>query len=96
MYDQSLSDWTDAIVRVVYSPNKEHRMVLLKSENGYYRYVTEHLGRWSDDEWVELAGHSDVLPAVWRCQEAGCSFFGTETEAWRDFASSPAYSTFFQ
>lgn len=93
MYDKSLSGFTDEIIKVIYSSNKEKRVIFFKSENGFYYYSIENLVEIDDDEWAYFAKGPGDLPATWMTpiQSSDRSIFGTEQEAWNDFILSPEY-----
>ena len=93
MYDKSLSGFSDEIIKVIYSNNKEKRVILFKSENGFYYYSIEHLVEFDDEEWAYIAKEPDALPAMWMTaiHTSARSMFGTEHEAWNDFTISPEY-----
>ena len=97
MYDKSLSCFSDEIVKVIYSNNKEKRVIFFKSENGFYYYSIEQLVEFDDEEWAYFAKEPDALPAMWvtPIQTSARSIFGTEQEAWNDFIISPEYKNDF-
>ena len=64
MHDEGLhfSDEYD-IVDVVYSVNKEHRFVILKSVSGFLTYKYQYLMLDHEDEWEYYP--EDAIPAYW-------------------------------
>ena len=84
MYDKGLSFPAYAVVKVVYSPDKKERLVLLKSKNyGFYKYEFESIHSFIEDEWEYVSDVPGALPGVW-IGTPNASFFGTEQEAWND------------
>lgn len=97
MYGKSLS-FDEEIVRVIYSKNKERRIVILKSDKGYLHYIPERLYELDDEEWAYFSAQPDALPAMW-CSNGGSpykSFYGTEQEVLNDLATIPEYRDFFE
>ncbi len=94
MHDASL-DYTDEVVKVVYSDDQAKRFVLLRRHDGIYRYSFERLTAYDEDEWQWNCPYSDALPGYWAPLDSSVSLCGTEHEAWHDLISSPEYKTFF-
>ena len=97
MYDKGLSSFIDDVIQVVYSTDREKRIVILKSKYGYYSYCIEQLVEFDDDEWLYVSRDPDSLPAMWEGLQtvSGLSLFGTEQEAWNDLINLPEYKTYF-
>lgn len=97
MRKQSPNAFADTVLKVVYSKDSKHRFILLKSKNGYYYYVVEHLTELDDEEWRYASLFPDALPALWLPAENRFwrSLFGWESEALRDFAASDEYKKYF-
>lgn len=97
MYDKQLSCYTDEVIRVVYSADREKRIVLLKSDKGFFYYVIEALAGYTDDDWAFLFDDPHVLPAMWAeyYPNASRSLFGSVSEAWEELVTTPQYKRFF-
>ena len=98
MYDKGLSFPVYDVVKVVYSPDKKKRLVLLKSKNhGLYKYQFEYIYSFVEDEWAYVSYQPDALPGVWMSfGNPGNSLFGTEQEAWNEATGSTAYKRCFE
>ena len=98
MYDKGLSFPAYDVVKVVYSPDKKGRLVLLKSQNyGFYKYEFQYIDSFIEDEWEYVSDIPGALPAIW--MGFGCSsrsFFGTTQEAWNEAISSREYKYIFE
>ena len=96
MYDKGLSFPAYDVVKVVYSPDKKERLVLLKSKNyGFYKYEFESIHSFIEDEWEYVSDIPGALPGVW-IGSPSASFFGTEQEAWNDAITSREYRYYFE
>ena len=97
MYEKSPSGFTDdEIVKVIYSADREKRLILFKSNALSYHYRMERLKAFDDEEWAFVSRDPDALPAIWEAfGYAGLSLFGTEQEAWRELSVTPEYKTYF-
>ena len=96
MHDDAPLCYSDEVVRVIYSDDQEKRFVLLKRQDGLYRYSFERLTACDEDEWRWNSIDPDELPGYWAPMGGGISLFSSEQEAWHDLVSSPEYKTFFQ
>ena len=92
MYDQSLSSFVGhEIVKVVYSPDREKRIVVLRREDWFFCFRMERIVEFPDDEW-----YGGDLPAMWEVFGApGPSLFGTEREAWHEIVCTPEFKQYF-
>ena len=98
MYDKNLTFPAYDVVKVVYSPDKKERLILLKSQNyGFYKYEFQYIYSYIEDEWEYVSDIPGALPGVW--MGFGCSsrsFFGTTQEAWNDAITSREYRYYFE
>ena len=96
MYDKGLSFPAYDVVKVVYSPDRKERLVLLKSQNyGFYKYEFESIYSFIEDEWEYVSDIPGALPGVW-IGSPSASFFGTEQEAWNEATASRTYKRYFE
>ena len=96
MYDRSLSFRDAEVIRVIYSADREKRLIITKSETGYYQYHLERLYAFDDEEWFYLSQRPDALPAMWDpFGRPGTSYFGTEQDLWNEITCLPEYKTYF-
>ena len=95
MHDVSLC-YIHEVVKVVYSVDREKRIVLLKRKDGFYQFRFERLVEYDDYEWEYISRGPDPLPGYWNeFGSRGVSLFGTEQEAWNEIKRSPEYITYF-
>lgn len=87
-YDTGLNH-VYAIIRVVYSDNKEQRAVILKRADGLFSVVYEDLYPYSDDElkYISAGLHGYWRPAL----HASKSIFDTEESAINAVYSEPSF-----
>ena len=84
------------ILRVIYSADREKRIILIKSIHGFYQYSMERIEAFDDEEWKYIAHDPNALPAMWSdFGRPGHSFFGTEQELWNDLVHTPEYRLYF-
>lgn len=97
MYEESPSGFSDEIIGVFYSRDKENRLIVLKSPNGYFYYKTERLIPFDDGEWSYIAGFKDALPAFWSPSDDGAarSVFGTEQDLLNEVRTTADYKLYF-
>ncbi len=97
MYDESPSGFSDEIIDVFYSRNREHRLIVFKSPNGYFYYKTESLIPFDDFEWSYIAGEKGALPAFWSPSDDGAarSVFGTEQDLLNEVRATADYKLYF-
>lgn len=97
MYDKNLDCFTDEFVRVIYNPDQTKRFVILKSENGYYKYVYEELQAFDEEEWMYISKQTDALPAMWvQIQDnESTSLYGSLEDVMKEIEMSHEYKTYF-
>ena len=81
----------EEIIDVIYSNNKEDRIIIIKDGRGFFRYRIEHIEAFTDDEWMYIAHFKDILPGMWSTLERGVSLFASEDLLWNELKNSPEY-----
>ena len=96
LYDKHLDFSDETVIKVVYGENNEHRVVILKNSDGYFRYIFERIEEYDADEMKYFSGYPDRLPAEWReVDDMRFSAFGSEEEAWNDLIATSEYKMYF-
>ena len=98
MQGKELSFFTDTIVRVIVSKDHTKRVIILRSDHGYYKVVYEEIHVWDEDEWLYCSSDPNGYPAYW--EQLGSSinsksFYGTEAEAIHAVSESHEYKMYF-
>lgn len=92
MYDKDLSCFTDEVVKVMYSKNRDMRYVVLKSDAGYYTYTCEQLYAFYEDELA----FSDDDYGYWSPADGKIKhFFDSLDHAIRELKAEPEYKNYF-
>lgn len=96
MYGKVLSVPDDCeIIDVVYSRDKAHRYLILKSNDGYFRYQYEYLFAYDEDELICFG--ADSLPGYWLPHTLSPSpLFNDMTILMRELKAEPDYKTYFE
>ena len=94
MRDKQLS-FSDEVIRVLYNAEGDKRFVVLKRDDGLFRYLYERLEPFNEEEWIYISRDENALPGNWIRIGRQVSLFGTEREAWNDLMLSPEYMAFF-
>ena len=96
LYDKHLDFSDETVIKIVYGANNEHRVVILKNSDGYFRYIFERIEEYDADEMKYFSGYPDRFPAEWReVDDMRFSAFGSEKEAWNDLIATSEYKTYF-
>lgn len=97
MYDKNLESFVDEVVQVIYNPDRTKRFVILKSEQGYYKYAYEEIHAFDEEEWMYISKQPDALPAMWiqPGNDKGTSFYSSEEDAMKEIEASHEYKTYF-
>lgn len=98
MHDKQLSFFSDTIVSVIESKDRTKRVIILRSDHGYYKTVYEEIRVWDEDEWNYFCNDSDRYPAWWEPVDSSInskSFYGTEDDALKAVTSSHEYEMYF-
>lgn len=98
MQGKELSFFTDTIVRVMVSIDHAKRIIILRSDHGYYKTVYEEIQVWDEDEWYYCSSDPDRYPAYWNPIESSInnkSFYGTEHDAFKAITESHEYKNVF-
>ena len=98
MQGESLSGYADTVVRVISSRDLSKRILVLKSENGYFKTVYEEICVCDEELWICICNDPDACPAWWQPVNSSInrgSFYGSEEEAVREVEMSREYATFF-
>ena len=98
MQDKELSFFADTIVRVIDSKDHAKRVIILRSDHGYYKTVYEEIRVWDEDEWNNFCNDPDRYPAYWEPVDSSIntkSFYGTEEDAIKAITESHEYEMYF-
>ena len=98
MQGKELSFFTDTIVRVIVSKDHAKRVIILRSDHGYYKAIYEEIHVWDVDEWLYCSSDPNRYPAYWEQVDSsinGKSFYGTEDEAIHAVSESHEYKMYF-
>lgn len=98
MQGKALSFFADTIVRVIVSKDHAKRVIILRSDHGYYKTVYEEICVWDEDEWNYFYNDPDRYPAHWNPVESSIntkSFYGTEEDAMKAITESHEYEMYF-
>ena len=98
MQGKELSFFADAIVRIIDSEDHSKRIIILRSDHGYYKTVYEELCVWDEDEWNYFCNNSDRYPAYWNPVESSInsiSFYAMEEDAIKAVEESHEYKMYF-
>lgn len=88
----------DTIVRIILSKDRSKRIMILRSDHGYYQMVYEEIRVWDEDEWNYFCNDLDRYPAWWEPVDSTLnrtSFYGAEEDILRAVTDSPEYKMFF-
>ena len=98
MQSEELHFCSDTVVRVISSRDRVKRIIILRSDNGYYKTRYEEIRVWDADEWNYFVNDESKYPAWWEpvsSQLNGPSFYGTEEDAVKAAAESLEYKSYF-
>ena len=98
MQGKELSFFADTIVRVIDSKDHAKRVIILRSDHGYYKTVYEEICVWDEDEWLYCSSDPNSYPAYWEQVDSSInskSFYGTEDEAIHAVSESHEYKMYF-
>ena len=98
MQGKELSFFADTIVRVIDSKDHAKRVIILRSDHGYYKTVYEEIRVWDEDEWNYFFNDPDRYPAYWEPVDSSIntkSFYGTEEDAIKAITESHEYEMYF-
>ena len=98
MQGKELSFFADTIVRVIDSKDHAKRVIILRSDHGYYKTVYEEIRVWDEDEWLYCSSDPNSYPAYWEQVDSSInskSFYGTEDEAIHAVSESHEYKMYF-
>ena len=98
MQGKELSFFADTIVRVIDSKDHAKRVIILRSDHGYYKTVYEEIRVWDEDEWNYFYNDPDGYPAYWEPVDSSIntkSFYGTEEDAIQAITESHEYKMYF-
>lgn len=93
MYGKALAH-ADEVVEVIYSADKSRRYVVLKSDVGYFTYISERLHARSEDELNYFPDGSEL--GYWLPENDGAKhIFDTYEHAKAELRSEPEYIRYF-
>ena len=91
MYGKALA-YADEVVEVIYSADKSRRYVVLKSDVGYFTYISERLHARSEDELNYFPDGSEL--GYW-LPDGAKHIFDTYEHAKAELRSEPEYIRYF-
>ncbi len=98
MQGQGLSCFIDKVADVLVSPDRSKRILILQSENGYYKTVYEAIRIFDEDEWAYFSQDPGRYPAWWVPVDSSIntkSVYASEAEALKEIQSAPEYQAYF-
>lgn len=98
MHGKALSCFADTVVRVMDSRDRTKRVIILRSDHGYYKTVCEEICVWDEDEWNYFCNDPDKYPAYWNPVKSSIntkSFYATEEDALKAIMESHEYEMYF-
>lgn len=98
MQGKELSFFADTVVRVIDSKDHDKRVIILRSDHGYYKTVYEEIRVWDEDEWNYFPNDPDRYPAYWEPVDSSIntkSFYGTEDDAIKAITESHEHEMYF-
>ena len=99
MQGKELSFFADTIVRVIDSKDHAKRVIILRSDHGYYKTVYEEIRVYDEDEWVYFCNDPNCYPAWWEPVNSSIntkSFYSSEADALREVKTTPEYTAYFE
>lgn len=99
MQEEVSSFVTDTVVRRFVSRDMAKRILILRSEHGYYKTAYEEISVLDPEEWNFFRHGAVAYPAWWNPTAStlnNASFYGSEDEALRAATDSPEYKTYFK
>ena len=98
MYNKQLNGFDAKVIEVLYSSDKTRRFVLLKDNNGVFRYCFEELHPFSEEEWMYVSRSGAILPAIWETPSSwqGTSLYATLEDMRKELELSPEYKLYFK
>ncbi len=91
--------YADELIRVFYSKDKTMRYVILRDEEGIYRYHLEEIVPFDEDEWAYICRYEDALPAMWETPAGSCCgshMFANEEDLMKELKCEPEFKEFFE
>lgn len=93
MYGKALA-YADEVVDVIYSADKSRRYVVLKSDVGYFTYISEHVCALDEDELNYFPDDSEL--GYWLPENDGAKhIFDTYERAKSELQREPEYIRYF-
>ena len=98
MYDKHLDEFSDEVVKVIYSKDSSMRFVVLKNKKGFFTYQLESIYQYDEDEWKYIGSQDNALPAMWEPFRGivGKSVFESIDELLKELKAEPEYKSYFQ
>ena len=99
MQGKGLSGFSDSVATVIYSKDRSKRIIILQSENGYFKTIYEEIRVFDEDEWVYFCNDPGAYPAWWEPTASSIntkSFYASETDALKEIMSSFEYKAYFE
>ena len=98
MQGKELSFFSDTVVRVIESKDRTKRIIILQSDNGYYKMAYEEICVWDENEWKNYCKDPNIYPAYWNPAVSSInnkSFYGSESDVFSAIIQSHEYQTYF-
>jgi len=98
MQGKELSGFADTVVKVLVSCDRAKRILILKSEAGFYKVLYEAISVYEEEEWRYVCWEPDRYPAFWEAAESSIntiSVYPSEEDALKEVKISPEYKAYF-
>ncbi len=98
MQGKQLHCFVEDVVDVIYSQDRDLRLVLLKNKQDLYHYIFEQIQPYDQEEWdFYRSMNPEALPAMWMCVEHTdmVSYFASEEDAARELVNEPLFRQYF-
>ena len=98
MQGKDMSFLADTIVRIILSKDRAKRIIIFRSDQGYYKTLYEEIRVWDEDEWIYFCNDPNRYPAYWESVESSInnkSFYGTEEDTIKAVTESHEYKMYF-
>ena len=99
MQGKGLDAFADTVVQVIPSIDRAKRIVILRSENRYFKVVYEEIRVYDEDIWPVLCKSCNRYAAWWEPVNTtinSASFYGTQEDAIKEITSTLEYKTYFK
>lgn len=89
LYGKGLESFGDEVVRVLYSTDGTKRIVILRSNRGFYKVVHERIEVLSEEEWQYFCHDKSGYPAYWIPERDSISLYASVETAIQELQAQP-------